>query len=403
MDNFKQLEYEMIFESDTVFVNPKDKEALQLSDKVAAFAKIREVIMKKRKEVEEKKEKLGDKITSLEDSIAELDADIFNITKEANKTNASIIEIQDKMDSTKQQIDILSKKVEKNREVLLEYLEYLYKKGNFLYQDGTLDALRATLLSGDGFADLINDVYFTGIVELTGNKLISDHRNFIAALYIKKIDLEEDEVQLKQLRKSLMLSKKLLDDKKEFKERLLTLSRGQESTYTTYLEQKIDLEKKLKVKQFQEKIKFDKAREAILEKYNCEYIDTLSEKNLEGASEECIKMNKVIHIESTLESIKDDAEGDTLFSWPIFPYAGLSAYYHDEEYYHDFGSSHEAIDIIAPQGTDIAAPADGYVVYIQMPDTDGYAYIALKHADGFVTVYGHVNEVLVSELDFVKK
>jgi hypothetical protein len=36
------------------------------------------------------------------------------------------------------------------------------------------------------------------------------------------------------------------------------------------------------------------------------------------------------------------------------------------------------------------------------PITGGYGYIALKHPEGYVTVYGHISEILVSKYDFVR-
>jgi len=53
------------------------------------------------------------------------------------------------------------------------------------------------------------------------------------------------------------------------------------------------------------------------------------------------------------------------------------------------------------QSSDIVAPAPGYVYFIHEPTVGGYGYVALKHANGFVSVYGHVSEILVKRFDFV--
>lgn len=86
--------------------------------------------------------------------------------------------------------------------------------------------------------------------------------------------------------------------------------------------------------------------------------------------------------------------------WPVEA-TRISTYFHDEEYFKSLGSEHEAIDVPMPQGSDIAAPAAGYVYFIQQPTPGGYGYIALKHANGYVTVYGHISEVLVNKFDFI--
>jgi murein DD-endopeptidase MepM/ murein hydrolase activator NlpD len=67
------------------------------------------------------------------------------------------------------------------------------------------------------------------------------------------------------------------------------------------------------------------------------------------------------------------------------------------------GTQHDAIDIPVDQGTDIIAPMDGYVQYILPPVSGGYSYMAIKHPNGYVTVYGHLSEVLVYPYQFITK
>lgn len=60
-----------------------------------------------------------------------------------------------------------------------------------------------------------------------------------------------------------------------------------------------------------------------------------------------------------------------------------------------WGVLHGGIDIAGPIGTPIVAAADGVV--IDVGPTAGYgAWVKLRHADGTVTLYGHVNTWLVS-------
>lgn len=94
--------------------------------------------------------------------------------------------------------------------------------------------------------------------------------------------------------------------------------------------------------------------------------------------------------------------GQNKLSWPVDNAGGISTYFRDPDYESALGSAHDAIDIRIPQGSDIVAPADGYVYFVNPPVKGGYGYIALKHPEGFVTVYGHVSEILVSKYDVVK-
>ncbi len=100
--------------------------------------------------------------------------------------------------------------------------------------------------------------------------------------------------------------------------------------------------------------------------------------------------------------LAEDASSDAFFDWPVEPYKGISAYYLDDEYEDVFHVSHHAIDIPTLQGTEIRAPALGYV-YKVTDNGMGYSSLILAHRDNLMTVYGHVSEFLVSEGQLVQR
>jgi murein DD-endopeptidase MepM/ murein hydrolase activator NlpD len=60
-----------------------------------------------------------------------------------------------------------------------------------------------------------------------------------------------------------------------------------------------------------------------------------------------------------------------------------------------WGTTHQGLDIAAPIGTPIHAPLAGTV--ISSGPAQGFGlWVRLRHADGTVTVYGHINRSLVS-------
>jgi len=72
---------------------------------------------------------------------------------------------------------------------------------------------------------VIDDLHYKGVIQLTGQKLLEKHRDYISTLYIKKLELDKDEKKLKQLRKSGLLEKKILDDKRAAKNRILDITK----------------------------------------------------------------------------------------------------------------------------------------------------------------------------------
>lgn len=67
------------------------------------------------------------------------------------------------------------------------------------------------------------------------------------------------------------------------------------------------------------------------------------------------------------------------------------------------GRRNDGINIAAPEGTPVRAAADGEVVY-RGSEIEGYGNLLLiKHADGWVTAYGHNGQMLVKKGAMVKK
>ncbi len=403
LNNFKKKQYDLLFDSSLWDFSNEFVDIFNISKKVDIYDNVWESNKSKREEVERKRIETLSKIDSLEESINQLDKDIKRAWERVTNINKSVIKIKREIEINAHTITLLKTKINDNTEILLDYLNYIYKKSNTIYENDKVDNLKSILLNDENISDLMNDLYFKWIIQVTGKKLIDNHRKFISDLYLNKVKLWKKESNLKSLRKMWIIERKILADKKAYKERILKVSKWKQSYYSKYIKDKLKVEKQLQLKSFQEKVKFNALRNDILKKYNCKFVDLWNEFTAEARSlsAKCLNINKMIYSESKLdESWK---ESDLEFSWPIEPRKWISAYFHDRWYKKDFWSEHEAVDIIAEQWTSIRAPADWYIVHITPPTTEDYAYVAIKHFDWYMTVYWHVSDVLVKEFDFVKK
>lgn len=401
IENFKQQEQKMIFESDTLDLDKNDRNIFNNYKKLSLYSSLGDKISGKREYLELQNQKLEGRINSLQSALIDLESDISNLAGEIDLINDRVIETKRKIETNTQTIDLLKNKIEESSVILHEYIVYLYKKGRSVSSDNEIDNLKTIIVSGENIDDLMNDLYFKSIIQLTGQQLIVKHRDYISRLYIKQLELSEDEQELKALRKRGIIEKSVLDDKKAAKKRLLEATKGQEALYKKYIDEKLEKEKNIKVKELREQIKINNTKRKLLEKHDCNFIDLAAavEADIIGLSDKCLGINKVIYAESRLTGVD---VGNNPFDWPVSPYLWISAFFDDAQYKEQFWTEHEAIDIIIPQGTDIRAPMDGYVLYIEPPVDAWYAYIALKHGDGLVSLYGHVHKSFVRQYDFVK-
>jgi len=402
LEQFKSKEYDMLFEADNFALDWEDRNILNISRKINIYWNIKDSLSSKRKYAQMASLKKIEKVNTLEETIKLLDKDIETKTRNVAIANTEIIKIKKEIESSEKIISNYRKIIEKNRVVLLDYLVYIYKKWNYVYNDNSIDNLKAIIFSNEDIGNIINDLYFKWIIELTWKKLIDRHREYIKKLYFIKISLKKKQEKLKLLRKNGIIERKIIKDKQEYKKRILTQTKWQEVLFNKYIKDKLKLERAIKIKQLKEKIKFSNIQDRLLKKYDCVFVDIWKDKEkAKWLSDRCLGLNKMIYWESRLKWFWND--GINIFSWPVFPEYGISWFFHDKEYKKDFGSEHEAIDIITAQWTNIKAPADWYVIYVLPPKTTDYAYFAIKHSNWYVTVYGHVSEIFVKEFDFVRQ
>lgn len=67
-----------------------------------------------------------------------------------------------------------------------------------------------------------------------------------------------------------------------------------------------------------------------------------------------------------------------------------------------FSPSHPALDIAAPSGAPVLAPADGIISFSGWADDLGNL-MKIDHGEGFCTVYGHCSRLLVDTGDVVRR
>jgi len=121
----------------------------------------------------------------------------------------------------------------------------------------------------------------------------------------------------------------------------------------------------------------------------------------EGRTEQQAISNEIANLLKSMGSKAVDP-GELVLAWPI-PYRTITATFHDQDYYRRFGIAHNAIDIAAPQGTPITAPASGVVSKIKQGVGSGLSYMVVNHDNGLATVYLHLSGFAVSTGAYVTK
>lgn len=428
LDDFKERQKVLLFENvpftsedeNVVFV--KDNEISNLQETMEKLEAKKNKFQEKKKEIKVQKLTLAQAIEDIDSSIKETETSVEEI-KNFIKDNERNIK------NYEEQSEELELKIESSKKTILEYLSYIYSKWDMVYEWEKVDLLKSVLLNDWNVSDVFNDIYLKSLIEATGQNFIQNYRGLVADYYTITEELKEERIENIQLKNKLLLRKADLNEQKTYKQQLLEETKWQEALFTKFI---LDQKKKQEgVKTQIQEIEntFTENFSKIIEKYNCSWIDVSllsatwseeiidenSEKNTEKSSTwvtfswtnitikespECAKIKKYFDLEVQLRQYP--TTNYNRFNWPVATHRWISAYYMDPGYKEALWSEHEAIDIRTQQWTDIVAPAAWYVYFINAPARWNYSYVALKHADWYVTVYGHLSEVFVKPFEFVK-
>ncbi len=400
LNSFNKQEKNMIFQTQVNFWDFSAWDLFNTNNKITIYNNIRKKVSDKRQNIELKRKEVINDIMNLESAVKDLDNQTKDLELEIIKINSQIVETKEKIRSNEKKIELLNKKVLETKNMLIKYIVYLYEKWNLVLNKWKIDNIKAIILSWENLDQILNDMYYKQLIWIAWRELIKQHKRFIFSLYSEKQDLEASNVRLTLLRKNLIIKRKILEDKKKYKQKILSISKWKNSLYLKYIKDKINIEKKLRIRALWEKIRFNNISKSLLWRYWCKFVD-ISKNSIDYRllTPKCLELNKIIYDESKLKWFTNSYPN--IFDWPINPSLWISSYYMDPSYKKELWEDHYAIDIVAEQGTPIIAPADWYVIALKEPNSPDYAFLALKHADWFVTVYGHVSKIFVKKYDFV--
>lgn len=211
------------------------------------------------------------------------------------------------------------------------------------------------------------------------------------------VQAREEEEGLKSLELTLEKQRATLEAQKKERENLLEITKGEEARFIQYIARQQETQDQLSQAWQKASEDYQASFDRFLAKYNCD--NSLEESRL---SPECLRVRQFFMNEMELAKTEYATGTENIFSWPVTS-RRITTYFRDASYYSFLRSHHDAIDIGLPHGSPITAPADGYVYYILEPAPGNYSYIAIKHKNGLVTVYGHLSEVHVSPYQFVRE
>lgn len=325
-------------------INNKKAEIAKIDEKIAALNKVIAV-------TQTEKKTLANEIKQLEMARAKLQVEITLTEKKISTTNLVINKLGFDIRGTEDDIGT-------RRRVISQ----IFRSLNNEEGKGLLDLLTAAETTGEFWHRLDN------LSNL--NLRLKDNIDILRGVKVKlenqKGQKETEKKNLTELKSQLSDQKVLADQQKAAKDKLLSETKSKEVAYQKLL------------------------------------ADNLKRKQeVEG------EINKIeAAIKIALDPSRYPKAGDTVFAWPIKKFTltqsfGNTAFASRNPQIYK-GQGHNGIDMAAPIGTPILAPAGGLI--IGTGDTDptcrGASYgkwILLRHDNGLSSIYGHLSLIKARE------
>ncbi len=407
INNFKAQEKRMLFESLPFSASSQGaNDFLEQEYRINGLESLKQKLAEKEVEFESKRQEAKNRMNTLEQRMKQIDASIAETEKNIQETEETIKKKEKSIEIWKQAQVQTQYKADTYKATILDYLANIYSQGNIgLSQSGSADIIQSMILSDKDSDFYISDITYKTIVSELGEQFVHEYRELVRQQYVRQIQIQEQKKKIEDLRLSLLQKKIGLESQKAEKEKILEVTQGKEELYAEYVRGQQEAQKQIESYWQEATENYQQSLNDFLKAYGCD--ETISNRKLSQAekdalSPKCKQVYAFFENEISLQESQYQEGTANIFTWPITT-RRVSAFFRDPGYFAYLGSHHDAVDLPTPQGSPVYAPADGYVYYILPPTPRGYSYMAIKHKNGFVSVYGHLSKIEIEPYQFVRQ
>lgn len=323
--------------------------------------------------LESRLSEVSEEITSLEEQIENIDKQLEFTETRIEIMTESINENEDIIDDLKQEIRLLEKEIDRQKQNLADLVLMIYFENEQAGFFDSSDLQTIKLLMGD---DSVNEMLERSegltMLEFSLQDLLFELDKNRNLLDEDKKELVAKTTELRALREDVKDQRIFLSLQKKSKEKILEQTKGEEAIYN-------ELIRRAK----EEQIQIRQDINQLVGVYS-KYQERFGEDGF------------------GVDQFGTSFDSDKL-SWPVQPNLGISAYYRDPTYKAALGVEHSAIDIRVAQGSQVRSAADGVVLKTKGGEGLDYHYIIIGHNNGLMTLYGHMYDIYVKEGDSVRR
>lgn len=354
-----------------------------------------DISKKASEEATKKLKSIQRQITTLSGQVKALEIAMEATRDEIKVIKMNILKRTAELQFLAEEADKLAANIESQKKAVMEFLVLLQTESPSFGVNNDIKMIARTLLSGKSFSHDFWQEQQIMALENVGQNMIIELEEAQNELDTVTKTISQETVRLQKLKDSRRKDEERLERQVASKDLLKNAAETREGKFQQLLEQtRQQMEASTRI------IADLEGNKSLLE----EKMGLLDKEHRNEQIRIAKARKQQLEAEEKGYDLGDDFLAEdaskTPLLWPVQPKKGLSAVFHDPTYKSIFGMEHNAIDIPTPQGTEIQAPALGYV-YKVSDNGMGYSSLIIAHRNNIMTVYGHVSKFLVKEGDLV--
>ncbi len=269
LDDFKENSKVLLFEKG-VFTEQEEEGIFDAGEEVRNLEQMMNRIEESKESLKEQKLEVTSRKFTLQDMLSELESEIVTHTSEIVDAEEHIRIKNKSIADTLRHIVVLQDRIDSNKSAILDYLGYLYGKGNIIMNEGNdIDIVRTLVLTDGNVSDILADYQFQMLIEVTGQNFLEERRSLLRDLYTETQTLKSDKARVIELKQKLEIEKIALQEQQIFKQKLLELTQGQEALFNEYIADRQEKQQKIESRMREVVDRYDTAFGTIAERSGC--------------------------------------------------------------------------------------------------------------------------------------
>ena len=270
LDAFNAQEQTILFER-IPFTSDEEKALFEKDKKMFSLQQMLAHIEATKKDLQSQSLGLLKRQLNLQDYISDLDAGIAANQKDIDAVKDKITSTNVNIGNYLRDIQSTQTRIDANKHAILEYLTYIYSRGDLVYSSdqNDIDIMKTIIMNDGNISDIFNDIHYKSILELAGQNFIEQYRKLVDEYYDSKQSLRDEKINLLRLKAQLLKNQSDLAAQVRIKQKILDLTKGKEDLFDAYITEKRQAENSVQDRMTNLSDGYEQTYQEIGDKFHC--------------------------------------------------------------------------------------------------------------------------------------